>query len=153
MTRRPLYHLLDPLWSLVRLPYRSRFSVTRFAGVSVVRMSRSYFGHELAPVHCYAVGDTLVDTGLASQGVAVLAFAKDAGVQRALLTHHHEDHAGNAGRLGREGVAVLAGDQTAALVARDLPIRFYQHFLWGKARPARAARAGPRCRRDPRGDA
>jgi glyoxylase-like metal-dependent hydrolase (beta-lactamase superfamily II) len=103
-------------------------------------MARAYFGRELPPVHCFAVGDTLVDTGLASQGDAVLAFAAEAGVRRALLTHHHEDHAGNAGRLGRAGVAVLAGEQTAALIARDLPIRFYQHFLWGKARPARAAR-------------
>jgi glyoxylase-like metal-dependent hydrolase (beta-lactamase superfamily II) len=137
---RPLYHLLDPLWSFARLPYVSRFSVSRFATISVVRMSRAYLGRELPPVHCFAVGDTLVDTGLASQGDAVARFAKDAAVRRAVLTHHHEDHAGNAGRLGREGVAVQAGDRTRALVARDLPIRFYQHLLWGKARPARAGR-------------
>lgn len=139
MQRRPFYHLLDPLWSLVRLPYRSRFSVSRVGDVSVVRMSRSYFGRPLQAVHCYAVGDTLVDTGLASQGDAVLDFAADTGIRRALITHHHEDHVGNADRLGREGVAIHAGEQTAALIARDLPIRFYQHFLWGKARPARAA--------------
>jgi glyoxylase-like metal-dependent hydrolase (beta-lactamase superfamily II) len=136
----PLYHLLDPLWSLVRLPYVSRFSVSRFGAISVVRMSRVYFGRELPPVHCYAAFDTLIDTGLASQGDAVARFAKDAAIHRALITHHHEDHAGNAGRLGREGVDVQAGDLTRALVARDLPIRFYQHFLWGKARPASAAR-------------
>jgi glyoxylase-like metal-dependent hydrolase (beta-lactamase superfamily II) len=137
--RRPLYHLLDPVWSLVRLPYRSRFSVERAGPVTMVRMSRAYFGRDLQPVHCFAVGDTLVDTGLASQGDAVLAFARDAGIRRALITHHHEDHVGNAARLGEGGVRVLAGDETAALIARDLPIRFYQHFLWGKARPARAA--------------
>jgi glyoxylase-like metal-dependent hydrolase (beta-lactamase superfamily II) len=135
---RPLYHWLDPLWSRTRLPYTSRFSVERFASISIVRMVRSYFGRELMPVHCYAVADTLVDTGLESQGDSLSAFARSAGVRRALITHHHEDHAGNAQRLSREGVAVLAGAATAALVARDLPITFYQHFLWGKARPARA---------------
>jgi glyoxylase-like metal-dependent hydrolase (beta-lactamase superfamily II) len=140
--RRPLYHLLDPVWSRIRLPYRSCFSVERVGAVSVVRMARAYFGRELQPVYCYAIGDTLVDTGLASQGDALACFAADAGIRRALLTHHHEDHAGNAARLGDTGVSVLAGGETAALVARDLPIRFYQHFLWGKARPARAAPFG-----------
>src|SRR5690349_1605592 len=62
----PLYHLLDPLWSRVRLPYVSRFAVSRFASLSVVRMARAYFGRELPPVYCYLAGDTLVDTGLAS---------------------------------------------------------------------------------------
>lgn len=133
----PLYHFLDPLWSRIRLPYTSHFEVSRFATLSVVRMSRVYFGRELPPVYCYAAGDTLVDTGLASQGDAVARFAGDAGIRRALLTHHHEDHAGNADRLAQGGVRVLAGEQTLALVARDLPIPFYQHFLWGKARPAR----------------
>ena len=139
LSRRPLYHWLDPLWSRTRLPYTSRFSVDRFASISIVRMARSYLGRELMPVHCYAVGDTLVDTGLESQGDALSAFARSAGVRRAVITHHHEDHAGNAERLGREGVVVLAGAATAALVARDLPIAFYQHFLWGKSRPAQAA--------------
>jgi len=138
----PLYHLLDPLWSRVRLPYVSRFSVSRFATLSVVRMSRTYFGRELPPVYCYAAGDTLVDTGLGSQGDALARFARDAGIRRAVITHHHEDHAGNANRLAQGGVEVLAGERTAALVGRDLPIRFYQHFLWGKARPALVARLG-----------
>jgi glyoxylase-like metal-dependent hydrolase (beta-lactamase superfamily II) len=139
---RPLYHWLDPLWSRTRLPYVSRFGVSRFASLSVVRMARSYLGTEQMPVHCFAVGDTLVDTGLASQGDELSAFARGAGVRRALITHHHEDHAGNAERLEREGIPVLASARTAALVARDLPICFYQHFLWGKARPARAATFG-----------
>ncbi len=147
--RRPLYHVLDPFWSRVPLPYRPRFSVERAGEVSMVRMSRAYFGRELLRVHCYAIGDTLVDTGLASQGEAVAAFAADAGIRTALITHHHEDHAGNAARLGEAGVRVLAGDATAALVARDLPIRFYQHFMWGKSRAARTAPFGDALRIGP----
>lgn len=123
----------------MRLPFTSRFSVTRFATLSVVRMSRVYFGRELPPVHCYAAGDTLVDTGVASQGEALARLVRDAGIRRALITHHHEDHAGNADRLAQDGLDVLAGEQTAVLLGRDLPIRFYQHVLWGKAHPARVA--------------
>lgn len=130
---RPLYHRLDPWLERLPWPYRARFSVRRFGEVSIVRMARDYLGVELMPVHCFAVGDTLIDTGVAGQGEAITRFARDAGIARALVTHHHEDHAGNADRLGREGVAVRAGRATRAILARDLPIRFYQHFLWGKA--------------------
>jgi glyoxylase-like metal-dependent hydrolase (beta-lactamase superfamily II) len=101
-------------------------------------MVRSYFGHELLPVHSYAVGDTLVDTGLSCEAEAMARFARDAGIRRALLTHHHEDHAGNAALLAGQGVEVLASTETAPLVARGLPIRFYQHVLWGAAPVARA---------------
>lgn len=107
-------------------------------GIRVVRMVRSCFGHELLPVHCFAVGDTLVDTGLACESPAMARFARDAGIRRALLTHHHEDHAGNAALLAGRGVEVLASTRTAPLVERALPIRFYQHVLWGAAPPAQA---------------
>lgn len=131
------------------MPYASSFATSRFASLTVARMARSYFGRELPAVHCYLVGDTLVDTGVASQGEAIAAMAARAGVQRAVLTHHHEDHAGNALRLSCAGVTVLASARTAALVARDLPIRFYQHFLWGKSPPARAATFGDEVRIGP----
>jgi hypothetical protein len=107
-------------------------------GIQVVRMARSYFGRELLPVHCFAVGDTLVDTGLSCESAAMARFARDAGIRRALLTHYHEDHTGNAALLAGEGVEVMASTATAPLVAEGLPIRFYQHVLWGAAPPARA---------------
>jgi glyoxylase-like metal-dependent hydrolase (beta-lactamase superfamily II) len=130
--------LTDALWRRVPLPFRSSTSVSELGGVRLVRTVRSYFGSELLPVYCFAVGDTLVDTGLSCEAESVLRLAREAGVRRALLTHHHEDHAGNAALLAREGVEVLASTETAPLVARSLPIRFYQHVLWGSAPAVRA---------------
>jgi glyoxylase-like metal-dependent hydrolase (beta-lactamase superfamily II) len=101
-------------------------------------MARSYFGRELLPVHCFAVGDTLVDSGLASAAEPVARFARDAGIREVLLTHHHEDHSGNAARLAGQGVRVLASSATAPVLERGFPIRFYQHVLWGAAAKVQA---------------
>ena len=101
-------------------------------------MARTYFGRELLPVYCFAVGDTLVDSGLSSAAEPMVRFARDAGIRDVLLTHHHEDHSGNAARLADLGVRVLASSATAPVLERGFPIRFYQRVLWGSAAPVRA---------------
>jgi glyoxylase-like metal-dependent hydrolase (beta-lactamase superfamily II) len=128
---------LDPLWARAPFPYGRSFAVGRFATLKTVRMARLYFGKELLSVYCYIVGDTLVDTGLSCYRDALLALVKECGINCALLTHHHEDHAGNAAALRAQGVKVLSSDGTRELVAHDLPIHFYQHLIWGKMAPAK----------------
>ncbi len=139
---RPLYHLLDPFWRRFPFPAGHRFERTAFQGISVLRMSRTYLGNEILPVYCYGVGDTLVDTGISSVAPEVEAFARDARIGRAVLTHHHEDHSGNAALLARLGAEVVATPTGVRLVARDLPRRFYQHVLWGEADPVAAGATG-----------
>jgi glyoxylase-like metal-dependent hydrolase (beta-lactamase superfamily II) len=135
---RPLYHLLDPLWRRFPFPAGHTFEATRFEDATVLRMARTYRGREILPVYCYAVGDTLVDTGISSVGDEVEAAARRAKVGRVVLTHHHEDHSGNAARIAALGAEVLATAPGVRLVARDLPRRFYQHVLWGEADPVGA---------------
>lgn len=135
MTPHSLAIWLDPLWSRAPFPYGRRFTVGKFATLQTVRMARLYFGRELLPVYCYVVGDTLVDTGLSCYGDAIRELARQCGVTRAVITHHHEDHAGNAAALRDDGLAVLSSDLTQKLVAHDLPIQFYQHLIWGKMAP------------------
>jgi glyoxylase-like metal-dependent hydrolase (beta-lactamase superfamily II) len=130
--------LLDPVWRRLPFPFRSSFEVTEAGEVRLVRMARSYFGRELLPVYCFAVGDTLVDTGLSCAAEELEGFARDAGIRTVLLTHHHEDHSGNAARLAGAGARVLASTATAPLVERGFALRFYQHVLWGPAAPVRA---------------
>lgn len=134
---KPLYHRLDPLWTRFPWPAQVALEATEMAGITRIRLVRRYLGREMMPVFFYAAGDTLVDTGFPGGGREVTAFARDAGVRRALLTHHHEDHAGNAAALARAGVEVAATPLTVELVARDLPLFFYQHLVWGKMTPVR----------------
>lgn len=125
----------DPLWSRAPFPYGHRFTVGKFATLQTVRMARLYFGRELLPVYCYVVGDTLVDTGLSCYGAEILELVRQCGVTRAVLTHHHEDHAGNAAALRAAGLEVMSSAMTREIVAHDLPIHFYQHLIWGKMAP------------------
>ena len=135
---KPLYHLLDPLWRHFPFPAGHSFAATTFEDATVLRMARTYRGREILPVYCYAVEDTLVDSGISSVGDEVVAAARKAKVARVVLTHHHEDHSGNAARLASLGAEVLATPPGVRLVAHDLPRRFYQHVLWGEADPVEA---------------
>lgn len=134
-----LARTLDPFWSRFPFPYQHRFAVDRVAALHVARMARVYVGRELLPVYCYVVGDTLVDTGLSCYAAEISELVRRCGVARVVLTHHHEDHAGNAASLSEQGVEILSSGMTCDLIGRDLPIHFYQHLIWGKMRPAKAA--------------
>jgi glyoxylase-like metal-dependent hydrolase (beta-lactamase superfamily II) len=138
----PLYHLLDPLWRRFPFPAGHRFEATPFEDATVLRMARTYRGREILPVYCYAIGGTLVDTGISSVGDEVEEAARRAKVERVVLTHHHEDHSGNAARIAALGAEVLASPDGVRLVAHDLPRRFYQHVLWGEADPVAAREVG-----------
>jgi len=139
---RPLYHLLDPFWRRFPFPAGHVFGRAAFEDATVLRMARTYRGKEILPVYCYAIGDTLVDSGISSVAEEVGAVARGARIARVVLTHHHEDHSGNAALLAARGAEVLATAPGVRLVARDLPRRFYQHVLWGEAE-AVAAREVP----------
>ncbi len=132
----PLYHLLDPVWRRTPFPVRPRLQVERPAslGVTALRMERTWFGNVFMPVYAWVVGDTLVDTGIDCLWPAV----RDAtpGVRRALVSHHHEDHAGNAAALVAAGVDVRGSELTRRIVARAPPIKLYQHLFWGPMRGA-----------------
>jgi glyoxylase-like metal-dependent hydrolase (beta-lactamase superfamily II) len=128
-----LSRLLDALWARVPFPYRPYFQEEMLGGVRSVEMSRMFFGRRLMTVRAYMVGDTLVDTGLSCMGKRVVQWAQAHQATRALVTHHHEDHSGNASALLRAGLEVMSSDSTQKLVAAGFPLRFYQHMLWGRA--------------------
>ncbi len=134
-----MYRRLDPFFSHLPWPATVGFTTSDMAGVAALRLARRYFGGEVMPAYSYAAGDTLVDSAFPGASQEVLGFAHQAGIRRLLLTHHHEDHAGNAAGLAEAGIEVLATPMTATLVAHDLPVPFYQHMAWGKMRPVRAA--------------
>ena len=130
-----LYHQLDPLWRRAPRRFAHRLETIDVAGLTVFRMTRLRRGRPVLPVLAFLIGDTLVDTGIAGCADELAAIAGQRGVRRALLTHHHEDHVGGAAALAAQGVEVLASAATRALVARPLPIRLYQHLLWGPFAP------------------
>ncbi len=132
-----LLALADLAWQRLPLPGRFVAKEVRIGPLPALEMYRAVAGRPVMKVYAYAVGDTLVDTGLVGVGDAVVAWARGLGARAAFLTHHHEDHAGNAARLDAAGIPVHASPLTEALLAADLPIPLYEHLAWGRPPPAR----------------
>ena len=136
----PLYHILDPFWKRFPWPGKPALRTDEFArgahgAVTRVRMAMRYLGSEVMPVYCYAIGDTLVDSGMPHAARQVVGFARETGVRRVVLTHHHEDHAGGAAAFVEAGTPVHAPPLTARILKHELPIPWYQHLAWGRTRP------------------
>ena len=105
-------------------------------GIRVSKWGWSPLGRPLMSVLVYGVDDVLFDTGLSHMGKEILAMARRQGVNQVFLTHHHEDHSGNAALMAAElGARVMGHPITIEKMAAPGPILPYQKLIWGRARP------------------
>jgi glyoxylase-like metal-dependent hydrolase (beta-lactamase superfamily II) len=109
--------------------------------VTAFALGRPVLGRVLMEVRVYLVGRTLIDTGMPHAGREVMEIARRHGVRQAIVTHHHEDHSGNAAALAAAGVRILATPATAERLRSGWPLRFYQRLVWGV--PSRFDGAAP----------
>jgi glyoxylase-like metal-dependent hydrolase (beta-lactamase superfamily II) len=88
----------------------------------------------------WRIGDALVDTGPASEWRPVRQFAAERPLRVVVVTHHHEDHAGNLARLAATGTAqILAPSESLDALADGFPLQVYRRLIWGRPRRVRAA--------------
>lgn len=115
----------------------NRVCLERFGPVEGIRLGFGPLGPPIMTVIVYRLGDTLIDCGQSHMAAALLNILEKRPPKRALLTHYHEDHSGNAAALAdRFGTRILGHAKTAAKLAGGFPIRPYQHYIWGKSKPA-----------------
>lgn len=108
----------------------SRHQVT---GLRVGRMGR--WRNSTAVL--YALGGAMIDCGPPNQLAIVRDFVKEQNCRQVLITHHHEDHSGNAAPLMADGLAVMAPQASLEPLAQGFPLRTYQKFLFGTPQRAR----------------
>ncbi len=107
-----------------------------FNGVKGFRLGWSPVGAPLMTSFCFVLQDLMVDTGLSHMKKEVLKIAGEHGIKRIFLTHHHEDHSGNAGAIRQAmGVPVYGHPMTIEKMARPFRILPYQKLVWGRALP------------------
>lgn len=83
-------------------------------------------------VSAYVVRGVLIDSGFPDVGPELERWiGAGARLRGALLTHYHEDHAGNADRLARRAIPVGAAPLTLDALRPPKPIAFYRRFTWG----------------------
>lgn len=88
-------------------------------------------------VHAFIVRDVLIDTGFPALEGEIAEIVSERRPRGALVTHQHEDHAGNVERLAALGIPLGMSDATRAVVSAEQSIGFYRHFTWRAMRPLR----------------
>src|SRR4051812_3481994 len=83
-------------------------------------------------VSAYVVGRTMIDAGFWHARDALAAAVDRLGVRGAVLTHWHEDHAGNAPRLVARGLPLSAREDTLGRLQQGDPVRAYRRLTWGQ---------------------
>ncbi len=80
-------------------------------------------------------GGILVDSGIpacASEFAALLDRHRPRGV---VITHHHEDHAGNIEAVAQRGIPIWLSPLTVPFVARVAPVGIYRRLTWRPMAP------------------
>ena len=115
-------------------------TLERYGDVTRVRMT-SWRGRSVGyDVSAYLVRGVLVDTGFPRAARALSRFLEDQAVGGVVVTHWHEDHAGNAALVAARGLPMSIAPQTLEqLRTSAASIRFYRRYVWGVARPVLAA--------------
>jgi glyoxylase-like metal-dependent hydrolase (beta-lactamase superfamily II) len=99
--------------------------VTRLRGTTRGSRALNY------EVSAYVVRGVLVDTGCPGLAPDLARWLDDARPEGALVTHYHEDHAGNVPALVARGLPVGMSPQTLERIRRPAPVGLYRRVCWG----------------------
>ncbi|MEO6446921.1 MAG: MBL fold metallo-hydrolase [Gemmatimonadaceae bacterium] len=86
-------------------------------------------------VSVYHVRGTLIDCGFPSMGDEVARLLDNSHLNGVIVTHWHEDHAGNLEMVAQRGIPVAAHPETLARARQPAPLASYRRFTWGSPRP------------------
>ncbi|MCV6626304.1 MAG: MBL fold metallo-hydrolase [Cellvibrionaceae bacterium] len=105
---------------------------TNLSGVKVGRLKGGINTNFIV----YRIGSVLIDAGPSNQWRHVKAFLQQGEpIEQLWLTHHHEDHSGNASRIARlYKLRPLAPALAQQKLARGFRIPALQQMTWGKPR-------------------
>ena len=112
--------------------------IQRFDDVERIRLAS--WGSRLAgmDVSAYLVRGILVDTGFPLARRELARLLAERSVRGAMLTHYHEDHAGNAALLSEHDVPLVMHPTTLDRLREHAPIRAYRRIVWGTPRALRS---------------
>ena len=101
-------------------------------------------GRPFMSVYVYVLDGIIIDTGQSNMRKYVIEQLRNTQPHGILLTHHHEDHSGNAFALGRfHQVKIFGHSITTDRMAANRNILPYQRYIWGKSEDVNVKPLGP----------
>jgi glyoxylase-like metal-dependent hydrolase (beta-lactamase superfamily II) len=86
-------------------------------------------------VSAYVVRGVLIDTGFHDVARDLEGWVADNRIDGAIVSHYHEDHAGNVELLASRGLPMWISPATLEKVRAPERIRWYRRWCWGVQRP------------------
>jgi len=81
-------------------------------------------------VAVYVVDGVMIDTGFFGARRHIIDAISRLGVRGVIVTHWHEDHAGNVETLARLGVPIALRADTEAILRQQPEIELYRRLIW-----------------------
>ena len=105
-----------------------------FGDVEGIQLGYGPIGSPLMSVFMYVVDGLVIDTGQHNMAKALGRLLKEKAPGRIVLTHHHEDHSGNAAMISKlHSIPVMGHPLTAEKMESGFSILPYQRFVWGNS--------------------
>jgi glyoxylase-like metal-dependent hydrolase (beta-lactamase superfamily II) len=82
-------------------------------------------------VSAYIVRGVMIDTGFHHARHALARAVDTLGVRGAIVTHWHEDHAGNVALLAKRGLPIAVRGDTEATLRERPEVQLYRRLVWG----------------------
>jgi glyoxylase-like metal-dependent hydrolase (beta-lactamase superfamily II) len=93
-------------------------------------------------VSTYVMNGVMIDSGFPRGEHHVLRAARELGVRGVIITHWHEDHAGNVEALAAARLPILLRDDTKRIVNVATRVQMYRRVVWGQPRPLASTHDG-----------
>ena len=118
---------------------RKLFLVEEKRNVLMGRGTIEYKGISTMHVYSFYLDGILIDTGAKSLEREFLSFFKPLPIEQVVITHHHEDHTGNAHFLQNErNVPIYMHDKMIEYCSKPADYPLYRKVFWGNRPPFHA---------------
>lgn len=112
------------------------FNVTKLGDVISIEMGFAPVGKPFMTARVYLLDHLLIDSGLSHCRKELLSWLERFRFDALYLTHHHEDHSGNASAIKQHfGIPVFGHPLAIGKLKARFPIYPYQHYMWGASSP------------------
>lgn len=83
----------------------------------------------------YQLDNILIDSGPPNQKKEVINYLENKKFNKLILTHHHEDHSGNASVISQKfDVPVYVHENGILPLKKGFTLKMYQQIFWGKGK-------------------